>query len=381
MARILVVDDNADLLQMIRTLLEQRGGHEVVLSADGDDGLAKARANPPDLAIVDVMMPGMNGYEVCRELRKNPATAQIPIIILTARGQPVDQETALSAGADDYIAKPVTMGELLERVNQWLTRKRERRATGGTVAVLGLRGGVGVTTIAVNLAVTLARSFPNQVCLVDLSPSSGHDALQLGLRPDPNWSALALMTSGLGSATIRNYLLSHPSGLHLLASPFVPVIGEGLRQDIVRALLVALQENFPNVVVDLPPVLTEGAMMVLEKATTIFLVTTADPPALQTAVGTLQVLKPFASRLRLVLNQTVPTSLPPLEALQRVLKQPVAGVIPFDPGQARALAQGKPLALTAPESPLASAIRQLVQGMGGTMGAAGTQPATAAGKR
>jgi twitching motility two-component system response regulator PilH len=58
MARILVVDDNADLLQMIRMLLEERGGHEVMLSAEGEDGLAKARANPPDLAIIDVMMPG-----------------------------------------------------------------------------------------------------------------------------------------------------------------------------------------------------------------------------------------------------------------------------------------------------------------------------------
>jgi DNA-binding response OmpR family regulator len=170
MARILVVDDNADLLQMIRMLLEERGGHEVMLSAEGEDGLAKARANPPDLAIIDVMMPGMNGYEVCRQLRRNPATAQIPIIVLTARGQPVDREAALAAGADDYIAKPVTMAELLERVNRLLTSRIARRPAGGTIAVLSLRGGVGVTTLAVNLAVTLARSSPNQVCLVDLSP-------------------------------------------------------------------------------------------------------------------------------------------------------------------------------------------------------------------
>jgi pilus assembly protein CpaE len=130
----------------------------------------------------------MNGYEVCRQLRRNPATAQIPIIVLTARGQPVDREAALAAGADEYIAKPVTMAELLERVNRLLTSRIARRPAGGTIAVLSLRGGVGVTTLAVNLAVTLARSSPNQVCLVDLSPSSGHDALQLGLRPDPNWS-------------------------------------------------------------------------------------------------------------------------------------------------------------------------------------------------
>ncbi len=360
MARILVIDDNADLLQMIRMLLEERGGHEVILSADGEDGLAKARANPPDLAIVDVMMPGMNGYEVCRQLRQNPATAQMPIIILTARGQPVDRETALAAGADEYIPKPITMAELLERVNRLLTRKVVHRAAGGTVAVLSLRGGVGVTTLAVNLAVILGRSSPNQVCLVDLSPSSGHGALQMGLRPDPNWSALALLTSGPGSATIRNYLLTHPSGVHLLASPFVPVVGGGLSPEIVLAVLAALRENFLYVVVDLPAILTEGVMAVLGKADTILLVTAADPSALQTTVGTLQVLKPYASKVRLILNRTGPEPAPPVETLQRVLKHPISGVIPFDPSQLRALAQGKPLALSAPDSPLAQAVAHLV---------------------
>lgn len=359
MARILVVDDNADLLQMIRMLLEARGGHEVILSAEGEDGLAKARANPPDLAIIDVMMPGMNGYEVCRQLRQNPATAQIPIIILTARGQPVDREAALAAGADEYIAKPVTMAELLERVNRLLTTKVVRRASGGTVAVLSLRGGVGVTTLAVNLAVTLARSSPDQVCLVDLSPSSGHGALHLGLRPDPNWSALALLSSGPGSATVRNYLLTHPSGVHLLASPFVPVVGSGLSSEAVLAVLAGLRENFPYVVADLPAMLTEGVMAALGNSDVIFLVTAADPAALQTTVGTLQVLKPYAAKVRLVVNQTGPDPLPPVEALRRVLKHPISGVIPFDPSQARALAQGKPLAFSAPDSPLARAVAQL----------------------
>ncbi len=359
MARILVVDDNADLLQMIRMLLEERGGHEVILSAEGEDGLAKARANPPDLAIIDVMMPGMNGYEVCRQLRQNPATARIPIIILTARGQPVDREAALAAGADEYIAKPVTMAELLERVNRLLTAQVAPRVAGGIIAVLSLRGGVGVTTLAVNLAVTLARSSPNQVCLVDLSPSSGHDALQMGLRPDPNWSALALLTSGPGSATIRNYLLTHSSGVHLLASPFVPVVGEGLSPEMVLGILTALRENFLYVVGDLPAILTEGVMAVLGKADFIILVTRADPSALQTTVGTLQVLKPYAPKVRLVLNQTGPEPAPPVEALQRVIKHPLSGVIPFDPSQARALAHGKPLALSAPESPLAQAVAHL----------------------
>ena len=361
MARILVIDDNADLLQMIRMFLEEKGGHEVILSAEGPDGLEKAFAHPPDLAIVDVMMPGMTGYEVCRRLRQEPSTADVPILILTARGQSVDKEAALEAGADEYLAKPVTMGELLRRVNGLLAQKEAERAAPleGLTACLSLRGGVGVTTLAVNLAVELAPRSPDQVCLLDLSPSSGHAALQLGLRPKPDWSKLVssgVQTEGEG---IREYLLPHPSGLHLLAAPFVPVVGGGPSARAVRSILSGLRQRFRAVVVDLPSVLEEGVMAALEMADHILLVTAADPPSIQTTVGTLQALKPLGGKVKLVLNQVAPGPLPPLEALQRVLKRPLEAAIPFDPAQAQALGQGQPLVVSSPASPLAREVSRL----------------------
>ncbi len=362
MARILVIDDNSDLLQMIRLLLEERGGHEVTLSTEGADGLAKAAANPPDLAVVDVMMPMMTGYEVCRRLRAAPATAEIPIIILTARGQDVDRQAALEAGADLYIAKPVTMAELLEQVNGLLARKAKPQAAavGGMIALLSLRGGVGVTTLAVNLAAILVQQAGGGVCLADLCSSSGNAALQLGLRPDPNWSALALLSSDPGSATVGTYLLSHPSGLCLLAAPFVPVVGDGLSREIVLATLSALRENFSAVVADLPSTLNDATMATLEVADVIGLVLTPDSASIQATVGTLQVLKPFIDKTRLILNQVVPGRQPPAQALERVLRQPLSGFIPFDSAQAQALPHGQPLALNTPDSPLAQAVTALL---------------------
>lgn len=359
MARVLVVDDNLDLLRMIQMLLEERGGHQVILSTSGEDGLEKARATPPDLAIIDVMMPGMTGYELCRRLRQEPSTAHIPILILTARGQPIDRETALASGADDYLAKPVTMSELLERVNALLARGRAGPTIRGVLAMLGLRGSVGVTTIAVNLALALARSAPDQVCVVDLSPSSGHVALQLGLRPDPNWSSLPLLPSPPGVEALRSHLITHPSGVHVLAAPFVPVLGGGLQREMVVAILSALQASFSAVVVDLPAVLTDGAVAVLDLARAIGVVTTPEPAALQTTVGTLQALKPFLQKVCLIVNQTAPGTSPPLSTLQRILRHPISAVIPFEPNQVRAMAQGKPLLLTHPDSPFAQAILRL----------------------
>ena len=362
MAKILVVDDNTELLDLLRVLLEQRGGHQAILSADGTDGLAKALADPPDLVILDVMMPDVSGYEICRQLRANPSTASIPIIMLTARGQSVDHQAALDAGANDHMIKPVDMDGLLERVNDLLLEKRweprESLAPARTIALLSLRGGVGVTTLAVNMTATLAQAGAGAVCLVDLCPSSGHAALQLGLRPEPNWSNLA-RSSDLGAKAVAAHLLQHESGLRVLAAPIFPPVGQGLPRTTTQAVLRTLQQQFTITIVDASPVLDEATMAAVEAATVIGMVVTAEPPAIQTAVGTLRALKQWSNKFQIILNQVAPGPRLPKGALERALKRPLVGSIPFDPAQARALAQGVPLALSNPSSPLAQAAQEL----------------------
>lgn len=375
MANILVIDDDAELLEMIRRLLEQHGGHQAMLSADGADGLAKALADPPDLAIVDVMMPGVSGYEVCRQLRANPSTASVPIIVLTARGQLVDRQAALDAGADDYIVKPVAVMELLERVNVLLAKSPAAKSPllARTIVLLSLRGGVGVTTLAVNLAATLARTggnFPpmggteggEATCLVDLCPSSGHVALQLGLRPEPNWSDL-VQASVLDTEVVEGSLLKHASGLRVLASPVFPVVGQGLPQTVVQTTFEILQQRFAIIVVDTPSVLSEVTTAALETAHVVGLVVTADAPSIQTAIGTLRTLKQWSAKFQIILNQNTPESQWPAGTIERALKRSPMWTIPFDPAQAQALTQGTPLVLHSPSSPLAQAVQGLAQAL------------------
>jgi len=114
MSRILVIDDDLNLLQMVKLMLE-RVGHEVQIANEGERGIVAAGQTQPDLAIIDVMMPGLSGYDVVRRLRKDPLTAHIPIIILTARSQPMDKAMALEAGANAFLSKPVTAQELIDR--------------------------------------------------------------------------------------------------------------------------------------------------------------------------------------------------------------------------------------------------------------------------
>jgi DNA-binding response OmpR family regulator len=123
---VLVADDDEDILQLVSFRLE-RAGYTVVTAADGQQALAAARQHQPDLAVLDVMMPGLNGYEVTRQLRADPATAAIPVILLTARVQEADVSRGFEAGADDYLRKPFSPQELRSRVQAILARRSSIR--------------------------------------------------------------------------------------------------------------------------------------------------------------------------------------------------------------------------------------------------------------
>ncbi|HTI13047.1 MAG TPA: response regulator transcription factor [Dictyobacter sp.] len=118
---ILVVDDESVLLDTIGYNLEQ-SGYRVVTAADGVSALDAARREDPDLIVLDIMLPGMDGLEVCRQLRREDRTATTPIIMLTAKGDEIDKVVGLEVGADDYVTKPFGRRELLARVRALLRR-------------------------------------------------------------------------------------------------------------------------------------------------------------------------------------------------------------------------------------------------------------------
>jgi two-component system, OmpR family, phosphate regulon response regulator PhoB len=121
MSTILLVEDDPDIRHLVAYKLG-KGGMKVIGVADGVAALREARANPPDLVLLDVRMPHMSGIEVCRELRAGPLPADVPIIMLTARARPQDLEQGFAAGATDYVVKPFSPRELLERVEAVLAR-------------------------------------------------------------------------------------------------------------------------------------------------------------------------------------------------------------------------------------------------------------------
>jgi len=127
-ARILVVDDEEDILELVRYNLA-KDGYEVALAATGEEALAAMAAYPPDLLVLDLMLPGLDGLEVCRRVRSDPRTAPVCIVMLTAKGQEADIVAGLELGADDYVTKPFSPRVLIARIRAAL-RRRTRQAAG-----------------------------------------------------------------------------------------------------------------------------------------------------------------------------------------------------------------------------------------------------------
>lgn len=135
--KILVVEDERSLVEVLSYNL-LREGYEVVTASDGQDGLRKAQSILPDLMILDLMLPVIDGLQVCRELRADPRTSSILILMLTAKSEEVDEIVGFSMGADDYVAKPFKVKPLIHRVKALLRRPQQEHASADVVSAQGI---------------------------------------------------------------------------------------------------------------------------------------------------------------------------------------------------------------------------------------------------
>jgi len=265
--RILVVDDDLDSLDLIGVVLQRRG-YDIVTAQSGAQALAKIEAEPPDLIVLDIMMPGMDGYEVSRQLRSNPATANLPVVMFTARTAMQDKVTGFEAGADDYLTKPVQPEELVSRVAAVLRRSERRRAEEGvptkaqTIGLIGAKGGVGTTTLAVNVAVSLVQGPADgqRVAVAEMRTGTAVASLQLGFSNQGRIKQLLdHPAEEIDADMVAAQLDEHHTGVLLLggqsepsgmAMPISPDHAEAIVQhlgNMVDCLLLDLGRGLDNV--------------------------------------------------------------------------------------------------------------------------------------
>lgn len=366
MANILVVDDDKNILRLLEFSLK-RVGHTVIICDDGVQGLAEVKARPPDLIVADVMMPKLTGYEFCKQVRTNLGLTELPIIMFSARFQPIDKQTALDAGATDYMSKSTSPDVLIARINELLPARPAGPATQTAIGLFSLRGGTGVTSLAVNLALALTLTKKTPTPLVDLAPLGGHTALMLGLRPTSSVAdALFASKDDIALETIKPHFIQHPSGVQLLASALNYDHLLYLGDKRLEQLITTLKLSFPYAVVDIPPLLEPRSGAMLQLFDKIVLVLAPDMPSLQSVAVALQGMVRLGvadNKIVVVINNILPYGGLPLEIIQKTLKRPVLASIPYEADMVKAVNSGKPLLLSSPQSPAAAAIAKLASSL------------------
>lgn len=363
MARIYVIDDDEQLLRMVGLMLE-RGGHTVTLISNPVNGLEQVKADKPDLLVLDVMMPNMSGHDISREIRSTKSLEDLPILVLTARSQEIDRTAAIKSGADDYLSKPVTSQELIERVDGLLAKRGGQKTPeeGILITVFGLRGGVGRTTIAVNLAAALRKVSHQEVCLVDLSPTGSQAVMHMRLQARSSWADLTPEQSDW--ASLKNRLIIHPSGLRVLAAPAKPHSPLLPDQETANTIMDLMRHNVAFTVVDAPNVFSPGFVSAVTHADMALHVVGPEVVSVQTAVQLNRLMNKMGlniTRKSHILNQITPEAQLPHSAVERGLNTRVAFQIGYDANQARAMAQGVPLTLTSAKSPLPTVVTRMAE--------------------
>ena len=282
--KILVIDDDLDTLRLVSLML-QREGFQVVTAPNGAQGISKAGNEQPDIILLDVMMPDMDGYEVTRRLRKEASTKNIPILMFTAKVQLDDKVEGFEVGADDYLTKPTHPNELVSRIRTLLARKsgdqsEESQTTfehnGFIIGVLSARGGLGVTSLSSNLAMGLYAKTHMEIILAELTPGQGSIGMEMGVSGGNGLTTILQSNPAkITPDSIKKSLVKHKTDLKLflasenprdvaLASQvqnFVPLV-KGLGS-LASYVIMDLGSGLPNHVQEVLP-LCDAYIVVME---------------------------------------------------------------------------------------------------------------------
>ncbi len=372
--KILVVDDDVDSLKLIGLTL-QRQGFEIAAANTGKQALDKASSEKPDLIILDVMMPDMDGTEVCRRLRADPATKNISVIMFTAKAMVDDKVAGFESGADDYLTKPTHPAELVSRVRAVLARSQaasgggEKSTLGSAIGFIGAKGGVGLTTLATNVAATLVGKSPT--ILTDFRLGQGSLGLGMGFGRSIGLANLfSRPANDLNVRSVETELVTHSSGLKMLLSSARPKESiVNANPDTFAAILRHLRSLARSVVVDLGPGLSRQNVRLVKDFDQIVLVVEPQRVTLNMARELLRELESMGigqGRTNVVLiNRTASTLQVPWQEAEQILNHEMLAIISPAPELAfQAAEAGFPIVLFQPTAIVANQMTKLGEELG-----------------
>jgi CheY-like chemotaxis protein len=370
--KILIVDDDMETLRLVGLML-QRQGYQIVAASNGTQALGLTRNEKPDLIVLDVMMPDMDGYEVTRQLRQDKDTLDIPIILFTAKSQVDDKVTGYEVGADDYLTKPVHPAELVAHIKALLSRGKSRAASSQekayTIGFIAAKGGLGVSSLTLNLAIAMRVRSKTEIIAAELRPGQGSWGVELGFpETDGLNKLLKLKPAEITKAKVENELVRMTNGLRLLmASNYSKDTNTFSSTEEMKLVLEQLGSIGKIVLLDIGTNFIPGLEDILEHLNEIILVTEPQPVTIQRTHILLDELaqKGFGKSklLSLVLINRMRTDVQfSISQVQDVLHTPVLQMVPPVPELAyQASLRNIPLIDVQPEGLLTQQFSKLAE--------------------
>ncbi len=370
MPRVLVIDDDRITLRVIEASLK-RLNYEVITANSGEAGLKLVKSEMPDVVVTDKMMPGIDGFEVTRRLRRDPSLAHIPILVLTGEQELEDKLAAFEAGADDYLSKPFESAELAARLTALLRRTEAIKKASGfvetqsqsahLVAVHTLRGGIGSTSLATNLAYAFSTIWQVPTLLMDMAMISGQVSLMLNRPLKRTWADLkSFQLEDIDASSMRGIVTQHTDFLHYIASPANPMEAEQVSNDLVLAGMKVLRPRYGYMVADLAHDFSDISLDVLDSADVIVLLMAPEMASIRSAALALDTYSKLGypeDKIKVVVNWTFAKGGVAQKKIEAALHHPVSLVLPFAPTHfVNAINQGVPLLESHPDDEVSGLI-------------------------
>ncbi len=331
---ILLVDEDATTAGLVQAAL---GSDEFQITTvrTGEEAYAKALKQRPDLVITEAVLPGIDGYNLTRNWRQNPATASLAILMLSTKSEVSDKVAGFEAGVDDYVTKPFQPPELAYRIKNLVARARvtaqiavPTRKHGRIITIFGTKGGVGKTTLAVNLAIGLQRKTrSNRIVLVDADFFFGDVPLHMNLAPTSTMLDLVNRMDQLDAELMEKVLLVHSSGVRVLMAPAQPEQAEQVTAMHMERILECLVEMFDFVIVDCHPDYDDRNLLILEQSDVVLFVVRPELGPLKNMGVFLNLALKLGldlNKIHIVLNRAGSKSGIEIEQIERSFKSRVA---------------------------------------------------------